>query len=117
MTMGFFKGIIFGSVVGGIYGLLKTPRSGKENREALLSYIDDTTVLVNEVSQSVNELKEAVSVLSNEGKAIVEEFTDEVTESVKDFSYEAEPRMRRITDSTEKLSEDIDALSQQLTAP
>ena len=116
MANDFFKGLIFGSIAGGAYTLLKTPRSGEENREILLDYIDDTTLLVDDVTKSMNELKEAFSTLSNEGKALAEEFTQEVTVSIEDFTNQTEPRIRRIQEQTEKLSNDVEGLTQQVSS-
>ena len=114
MSKHFMNGLALGAVAGGIYGLLKSPRTGKENRTVLKTYVDDTTVLVNDVSKSVNDLKAAISQLTNEGKTLAEEFTQDVKESVDDFSYEAEPRMRRIQEHTEKLTADMEDLTQSM---
>ncbi|SDQ49941.1 YtxH domain-containing protein [Carnobacterium viridans] len=114
MSNHFMNGLILGAAAGGIYGLLKSPRTGKENRAVLKTYVDDTTVLVNDVSKSVNDLKGAIAQLTNEGKTLAEEFTQDVKESVDEFTYEAEPRMRRIQEHTEKLTADVEDLTQSM---
>ena len=114
MSNHFMNGLFLGSAAGGIYGLLKSPRTGKENRVALKSYVDDTTLLVNDVSKSVNDLKGAIAQLTNEGKNLAEEFTQDVKESVDEFSFEAEPRLRRIQEHTEKLTADMEDLTQSM---
>ena len=105
MSNHFMNGLFLGAAAGGIYGLLKSPRTGKENRVALKSYVDDTTLLVNDVSKSVNDLKGAIAQLTNEGKNLAEEFTQDVKESVDEFSFEAEPRLRRIQEHTDLVRE------------
>ena len=114
MSNHFMNGLFLGAAAGGIYGLLKSPRTGKENRIALKSYVDDTTLLVNDVSKSVNDLKGAIAQLTNEGKNLAEEFTQDVKESVDEFSFEAEPRLRRIQEHTEKLTADMEDLTQSM---
>ncbi|EDP68029.1 hypothetical protein CAT7_02217 [Carnobacterium sp. AT7] len=114
MSNHFMNGLFLGAAAGGIYGLLKSPRTGKENRVALKSYVDDTTLLVNDVSKSVNDLKGAIAQLTNEGKNLAEEFTQDVKESVDEFSFEAEPRLRRIQEHTEKLTADMEDLTQSM---
>ncbi len=52
--------------------------------------------------------------MTNEGKTLAEEFTQDVKESVDDFSYEAEPRMRRIQEHTEKLTTDIEGVTKSM---
>ncbi|HCO71259.1 MAG TPA: hypothetical protein DIT57_03375, partial [Enterococcus sp.] len=43
MIGNFLKGLLFGSIAGGLGGLLFAPKSGNETREELIRYLDDTT--------------------------------------------------------------------------
>ncbi|SFH71423.1 YtxH domain-containing protein [Pisciglobus halotolerans] len=116
MKLTFLKGLFVGSLVGGTIGLLKTPRSGKQNREAFKDYIDETTILVEDVSNKVNDLKGAITQLSNESQSFATTFTKEMNETAQAFTYEAEPRLRRIQEQTEKLTTDINDLNQAVSS-
>src|SRR5690625_3343223 len=92
----FLLGSLSGLVVGGIYGLIKTPRSGKENQDYLKDYIDETNRHVQDVTDKVNDLKHSISTLTNEAKFVQNEFMTDIQSTVSEFRYEAEPRLRRI---------------------
>ncbi|MGX7388245.1 YtxH domain-containing protein [Carnobacterium divergens] len=112
MAHPFFKGLLFGSIIGGVSTLLTNPRSGKENRDLALSYIDDTTLLVEDVSNSIHSLKGAITELSTEGLSLLNEFTEEMTDSVEEFTIQNEPRMRRIEEKATKLTADLEEFSE-----
>ncbi|MBM6613416.1 YtxH domain-containing protein [Desemzia sp. RIT804] len=117
MKIGLASGIVFGAIVGGAYGLLKTPRTGEQNREAMKSYLDDTTVLVQDVTDKVKDLKGAISELTNEGKTLATDFAKDMNETVQEFSYEVEPRMRRIQDQANKLNSDVQDMTESMKTP
>lgn len=116
MKLGLGSGMLFGALVGGAYGLMKTPRKGTENREAMKSYLDDTTVLVQDVTDKVKDLKSAISELTNEGKSLATDFSKEMNETVQEFSYEAEPRLRRIQEQANKLNKDVQDVTEQFSS-
>lgn len=115
----FILGLVTGLIAGGVYGLLKTPRSGKENQEMAKDYVDDATYHVDDVTEKVKELKDAISRLTNEGKTLATTFASDMDKTAKEFMYEAEPRMRRIQEKAEVLQKDVEDLSQTMseTAP
>lgn len=112
-------GLITGLIAGGVYRLLNTPRSGKENQEMAKDYLDDATYHVEDVTEKVKELKTAVSQLTNEGKTLATAFASDMDKTAKDFMYEAEPRIRRIQEKAEVLQKDVEETSEKLaeTAP
>ena len=109
-----FNGLLFGCLIGGVAGLLRTPQTGKQNREKLKQYIEGTTEHVEDVSNKVSDLKDAVTELSNQSKQFSSTFMKEMNETVQSFTYEAEPRIRRMQDQTKKLQTDINDLSQSM---
>lgn len=116
MKIGLASGLVFGAIAGGVYGLLKTPRTGEENRESMKNYLDDTTVLVQDVTDRVKDLKGAISELTNEGKNLATDFAKDMNETVQEFSYEVEPRMRRIQEQANKLNSDVQEMKENVTA-
>lgn len=108
-------GTVSGLVLGGIYGLVNTPRSGKENQEALKAYIDETTYHVQDVTEKVNDLKFAVSQLTAESKFVQDEFMTDIQKIATDFQYEAEPRLRRIQEKAAKIQREVEETAQSVS--
>lgn len=77
MIGNFLKGLLFGSIAGGLGGLLFAPKSGNETREELIRYLDDTTEATLEFNDSVKQLKDAVMVT----RKTIDETIPVVTES------------------------------------
>lgn len=107
----FMEGIVFGAVVGGLLGLLNTPRSGKENREKAKAYLEDNTLAVEDLNESVQGLRKAIQSLTNEGLASVTTVSEEVTKSIESFTQQAQPRINRINDKLAVLTEDMEKVA------
>lgn len=110
----FTEGILFGAVVGGLVALLSTPNNGKENREKIKEYLDDTSLAVADLNDSLNGLRESVNTLTNQGLAVATQFTDDVTKSVENFTLSTQPRINRINESINTLTEDMDIVISNL---
>ena len=104
----FMEGIVFGTVVGGLLGLLNTPRSGKENRAKAKAYLEDNTLAVEDLNESVQGLRKAIQSLTNEGLASVNAVSEEVTKSIESFTQQAQPRINRINDKLAILTDDME---------
>lgn len=103
----FILGSLSGLVAGGLYGLIKTPRSGKENQEALRNYADETSDHISDVSDKVNELKDSINQLKTEISFVQTDVVDEMTLIAKEFQHEAEPRLRRIQEKADKIQTEV----------
>lgn len=113
----FLLGSLSGVVLGGIYGLVRTPRPGKQNQEMLKAYIDDTTNHVQDVTDKVNDLKSAVSRLTSEVNFVQTEFMSDMQTVAAEFQKEAEPRMRRILEKAEKIQTEVQKTTDTLSSP
>ena len=107
----FMEGIVFGTVVGGLLGLLNTPRSGKENRAKAKAYLEDNTLAVEDLNESVQGLRKAIQSLTNEGLASVNAVSEEVTKSIEGFTQQAQPRINRINDKLAILTDDMEKVA------
>lgn len=107
----FMEGIVFGTVVGGLLGLLNTPRSGKENRAKAKAYLEDNTLAVEDLNESVQGLRKAIQSLTNEGLASVNAVSEEVTKSIESFTQQAQPRSNRINDKLTILTDDMEKVA------
>lgn len=104
----FTQGLLFGAVVGGLIALLNTPNDGEENRRKLHAYMKDNTDAVNDLSDDVRRLQESLSRLSNEGMAVADTVSKEVSASVEDFAQKNAPRFKRVASSLNKLTDDLE---------
>lgn len=102
----FTQGLFFGLGVGGIIGLLNTPHSGTENRRRLQEYMNENKESVNELSGSLKGLQQSITNLSDQGMAVADAATKDLTESLTEFSQKNSPRIKRTVDSLSKLTED-----------
>ena len=107
----FMEGIVFGTVDGGLLGLLNTPRSGKENRAKAKAYLEDNTLAVEDLNESVQGLRKAIQSLTNEGLASVNAVSEEVTKSIESFTQQAQPRINRINDKLAILTDDMEKVA------
>lgn len=107
----FMEGIVFGTVVGGLLGLLNTPRSGKENRAKAKAYLEDNTLAVEDLNESVQGLRKAIQSLTNEGLSSVNAVSEEVTKSIESFTQQAQPRINRINDKLAILTDDMEKVA------
>lgn len=107
----FMEGIVFGTVVGGLLGLLNTPRSGKENRAKAKAYLEDNTLAVEDLNESIQGLRKAIQSLTNEGLASVNTVSEEVTKSIESFTQQAQPRINRINDKLAVLTDDMEKVA------
>lgn len=107
----FMEGILFGTVIGGLLGLLNTPRSGKENRAKAKAYLEDNTLAVEDLNESVQGLRKAIQSLTNEGLASVNAVSEEVTKSIESFTQQAQPRINRINDKLAILTDDMEKVA------
>lgn len=104
----FLLGTFSGVVLGGIYGLLTTPRTGKENQNMLKDYIDDSTDQFKDVNDKVSDLKASIQNLTDEGMKLQNEFMTDIQQLSNDYMYEAQPRLERIKRKTDKINKDLE---------
>ena len=115
MASKFIWGLLVGGTAGAAYGLLTTPRTGKENQEMLKNYIDGTTYHVQDVADKVGNLQSAVETLTEEAKQFSTVFSKDIEQTITNFTYEAEPRLQRIQDRAETLAQDVEVASKNIS--
>lgn len=106
--LNFKNGLFAGIIVGGLYGLIKAPYKGKDTRQYLKNYLDQTTHDVNDVKLKAENLSQAIKRLSNEGLHSVKEASEEIMTSVNHFTEETQPRIRRVNEKLNDLNKDIE---------
>lgn len=102
----FSKGFLFGSILAGGITLFTKKHPGSYYREKTIDSISETASELNRLSTSIASLKQEVAALTNEilpqTKALVEELQEEIT----DFTYQNEPRFKRVQWHLKKLQQD-----------
>lgn len=104
MVKNFLKGLAFGAVTGAAAGLLFAPRSGNETRTKLIEELDEATELTNELNNSLNHFKLALSETKQTAKTVIPVFQESLEKDIENFKFQAEPRVQQIQEQVEKLS-------------
>ncbi|SJZ52857.1 Gas vesicle protein [Pilibacter termitis] len=103
----FGKGLIFGAVVAGVATLLTNRNKGEENRKFLTDFIDEVK---NEVEQGVITTT-TIRLQSEEVKKQVatalQPAMRDIQKSIKDFQFQAEPRITQIQEQIETIQEHL----------
>lgn len=103
----FFRGLLTGSLIGGLGTLLFTPRSGKENRQMIEDYVTGITESAEDLSKNVGRLQGTLEVIATQGLELVTQVSQEISESLVHFQQENQPRIDRVERASKKLEEDI----------
>lgn len=103
----FAKGLLFGSIVGGIGGLLLAPRSGQETRKKITDELEDFSDKKQAFDDSLDNFKVSLSAFQEAVDVYVEPFVDGVTKDINKFQFQAEPRLAQIQEQTEKIQAEL----------
>lgn len=109
----FLKGLVFGSAVGAVGGLLFAPRSGNDTRKKLIDELDEAADLTLDLNNSLNHFKEALAETKETAAALIPEFQDSIQKDVQEFKFQAEPRITQIQEQVEKISTNLPELPEE----
>lgn len=104
---GFFKGLLFGSVVGGLGGLLLAPRSGKETQEKIIDEIDDWKYLSTDFNEKLTTFKSSLADFQETAETMIPAFAEGLTKDIENFKFQAEPRLEQIQEQVEKIQQEL----------
>ncbi|EOH92612.1 YtxH domain-containing protein [Enterococcus villorum] len=107
MIKNFLKGIVFGTTVGAISGLLFAPRSGNETRKKLITELEEATELTNELNNSLNNFKHSLNETRETAKSVIPAFQEAIKKDIENYKFQAEPRIAQIQKQVKKLSDDF----------
>ena len=103
MIGNFIKGLLFGSLAGGLGGLLFAPKSGKETRKQMIRYVDETTEATLEFNESVKNLKDAVTLTRKTVDETIPVVKESFTKDFESFKFQ------------ERIKTHVDRLNQHVT--
>lgn len=109
--MSLILGTVTGLVLGGAYGLLYTPRPGKENREYLKQYSEEVKVSSKDTKVKVENFTKSVANLQHELKMAQGPVAAEFKRIAHQYQNELEPRLERIQARQEQLTDTIDNMN------
>lgn len=105
MSLGkFVKGLTFGALAGGTLGLLFAPSSGNQLRKKMTDEVDEATDLTLDLNESLQNFKHAVDDVRATAKEILPTFEKDTQKTVKEFKFQAEPRIKEIKKQIEKIT-------------
>ena len=108
MIKKFAKGLFVGSIVGGGLGLLLAPKKGKETRQGVIDSVDETTAMTTDLTKSIQRFNESLVTLKKTAAEVIPAFTEDMTDTVDKFKFQAEPRLKEITKQVEKIQSTIE---------
>ena len=103
MLKSFLKGLVVGSIAGGVGTLLTVPRSGNETREKLTKELEMATETTQDLNASLKNFRTA--------QEIIPAFTAGLQQDITDFKFQAEPRLTQIKDQVETLTDHVNELA------
>lgn len=106
----FTKGLLFGSVIGGISSLLLAPRSGQETRQLLTKDFDELNNKKQAFDTSLSNVQESLINLQEAIDLHIPSFVEGITRDIKKFQFHAEPRMAQIQKQVEKIEHELPEL-------
>ncbi|MGM0138427.1 hypothetical protein IGI65_000869 [Enterococcus sp. DIV0755b] len=111
MIKSFLKGLVVGSIAGGVGTLLTVPRSGNETREKLTKELEVATKTTQDLNASLNNFKKALLTTQQTAQEIIPAFTAGLEQDITDFKFQAEPRITQIKDQVTTLTNHANALA------
>ncbi|EFR30832.1 YtxH domain-containing protein [Eremococcus coleocola] len=112
----FKQGLFWGAIFGGIAGLMNAKQEGHKTRQELAGYINQASQDIDDIRFKFENLNLAIQRLTHEGQKVVEETSQELQTTLKHFQEENQPRLRRVQDKVETLTQNIEEQSQAIQA-
>lgn len=104
---GFIKGLLFGSVVGGLGGLFLAPRSGKETQQKMIDEMDDWKYLSNDFNEKMAAFKTNLADFQETVETVVPPFVEGINKDITNFNFQAEPRLEKIQEQLTKIQNEL----------
>ncbi|MGX6961547.1 YtxH domain-containing protein [Vagococcus xieshaowenii] len=119
----FSKGVLFGSLLGGVLGLLYAPKSGKDlrqqfssdmnqSKENMVNALDTSAQNVDEMQRSLTDLNESLSKFNEVARDLLPDIATEAKETIETFKFQSSPRIKEIKKTTEQLTQHLNEFKQ-----
>ncbi len=111
---GFMLTASIGAVLSGSYVLLRTPRTGKENREFVKEYYHATKGNVENVQDKFSTVQASVNNLKVEVAKLQTGPLPEIMHLADDFKTEAQVYSRRINDGVDVIKQEVETMQNRI---
>ena len=103
----FVKGLLFGTIVGGVGGLFLVPRSGQDTRKKITEELEDFSEKKQAFDDSLDHFKTSLTTFQETVDLYVDPFVNGLTKDLKAFQFQAEPRLAQIQEQAEKIQTEL----------
>ncbi|MFZ7132997.1 MAG: YtxH domain-containing protein [Eubacteriales bacterium] len=103
----FMSGVLLGTIIGGIAGILLAPESGKDTMEKLKGLSEG---VADNVRDFGNEAMEQVSEYKEDLNSKVENLSSKVTQKVKTYKDNITDKLENMQDSVEDAMEEVETV-------
>lgn len=107
MLKNFIKGLLFGSTVGAVGGLLLAPRSGNETRKKLTAELEEAADTTLDLNKSLQRFQQAVVTTRQTAAETLPVLQDGLKKDVESFKFQAEPRIEQIRQQVTRINEHV----------
>lgn len=113
MGANFLKGLLFGSTVGGLSGLLLAPKSGKKTRQDFSAELTDLKEAGLGVKDSLAKVQQAAETLQQTADTLLPTFQKEMEKDLRAYHFMVEPRLAQLNEQLEKIQQKTGADKQK----
>lgn len=113
--MSFFKGLLFGSTLGGIGGLLFAPRKGSETQEKWMEPIVTTIQEGQQTQADYQQVVEDWTKTQVLGETLLPTFQKEMKKDIEAFKFQVTPRITRINEHLKTIQQHLEDSSLKKT--
>ncbi|KAF1303373.1 MULTISPECIES: YtxH domain-containing protein [Enterococcus] len=117
MLKNFIKGLLFGSSVGAVGGLLLAPRSGNETRKKLAKELEEATDSTLELNESLQHFQRAVVETKRTAMETLPVLQNALQKDIEAYKFQAEPRIKQIQQQVAKLNGHVTQFTETLSEP
>ena len=107
-------GFLIGGVAGGIATLLAAPAPGEETRRKISSNKEAWARELKELKDSLMEIKNSVTTVSSEGKAVLADFLKDIKLSVYEWQLSTEQNKLALQNDINEINQTIAELEKDL---
>lgn len=107
MLKNFLKGLLFGSSLGTLLGLLFAPDSGENMRKKLQAGLDEAQISTDNLDQSLQNFKHSLATLKETCASLIGPLSKETKKTLNDFKFQVEPRIIQIKEQLETIQQDV----------
>lgn len=100
---------LIGGTIGAALTALSSPISGKERRERITLFLNQTADDLNDIAYNLQRVRQSLDQLARTANETLPAFKKDMEQTLNDFKFQAEPRIDVINASIEQLQNDLES--------